>query len=159
MQMFLSSFQNPIDTAYRLYFWKCMLTSVQNKMYVFKMFITAVKSFRVVSTSWSSKACDNPSSGVLKEFKRSWSLGYNNVVVFFLKILILVNLSPHLPYINSHPMLWKFMLSLEPLISLDLVGTKFHVSGLGSILIIVCITFSQPILWDIPKSFVAAQKF
>ena len=45
--------------------------------------------------------------------------------------------------------------TLEPLISLDLVGTKFYCFiGLGSIVTITaitCILFSQPILWDVPK--------
>ena len=38
--------------------------------------------------------------------------------------------------------------SLEPRSSI--------VVGLGSIVTIVCISYSQPIQWDVPKSFVAA---
>ena len=49
--------------------------------------------------------------------------------------------------------------SLEPLISLDLVSTKLFVLGLEFIDTIVCILFSQPVLWDIPKSFVTTPCF
>lgn len=42
--------------------------------------------------------------------------------------------------------------SSEPLVSLGLVTRNSIVLGLGSIVTIVCISLSQPILWDVPRA-------
>ena len=50
-------------------------------------------------------------------------------------------------------------ISLEPLTSFDRLNTKLYCFRTGSFVTIVCMSFLQPIRWDIPKSFVATLLF